>query len=125
MNAIRQFGAVTAMGLKTIPTRLGASLVIVLGMACAVGALISIMSLSTGLMRTIEGTGRADRAIVLAQGSLYEFGSSLSRASAATIADAPGIRKDRNGKPVASAEILAYASVIRKSNGLDSFVTVG
>jgi len=124
MNAIKQLAAVTAMGLKTIPTRLSASLVIVLGMACAVGALISIMSLSTGLMRTIEGTGRADRAIVLAQGSIYEFGSSLSRASAATIADAPGIKKDRNGKPMASAEILAYASVIRKNDGLDGFVTV-
>ena len=124
MNAIKQVGAVTAMGLKTIPTRLSASLVIVLGMACAVGALISIMSLSAGLMRTIEGTGRTDRAIVLAQGSLYEFGSSLSRANVATIADAPGIKKDRNGKPVASAETLAYASVVKKSNGLDGFVTV-
>jgi putative ABC transport system permease protein len=124
MNAIKQLSAVTEMGLKTIPTRLGASLVIVLGMACAVGALISIMSLSTGLMRTIEGTGRADRAIVLAQGSLYEFGSSLSRASAATIAEAPGIKKDRNGRPIASPEILAYASVIRKNDGLDGFVTV-
>src|SRR6185369_15573359 len=106
MNAIRQFGAATAMGLKTIPARLSASLVVVLGLACAVGALISIMSLSTGLMRTIQGTGRDDRAIVLAQGSLYEFGSSLSRASAATIADAPGIKRDRNGRPIASAEIL-------------------
>jgi putative ABC transport system permease protein len=122
METFRQFGAVTAMGLKTIPARLGPSLVIVLGMACAVGAFISILSMSTGLTRSLEGTGRADRAVVLSQGSLYEFGSSLSRENAATIADAPGIRKTAAGKPIVSAEPLAYAVVKKKSDGLDIFL---
>jgi putative ABC transport system permease protein len=98
------------MGLQTIPGRLGASLVIVFGMACAVGAFISILSMSTGLTRSLEGTGRADRAIVLAQGSLFEFASSLSRDNAAAIADAPGIRKNADGKPIVSAEPLAYVA---------------
>jgi putative ABC transport system permease protein len=124
MSAFKQLGAVTLMGLRTIPNRLGASLVIVFGMACAVGAFISIMSMSTGLMRTIEGTGRADRAIVLSQGSLYEFGSSISRDNAVTIADAPGIKRGSDGKPVVSAEAMAYAAVTKKNDGLDAFVTV-
>jgi putative ABC transport system permease protein len=78
MSVINQLCAVTLMGLRNIPSRLGESLVIVVGMACAVGVLISILSMWTGFMRTVDNTGRADRAIVLSQGSLFEFASSIS-----------------------------------------------
>jgi putative ABC transport system permease protein len=124
MNAIRQIAAVTLMGLREIPNRLGASSVVVVCMACVVGVVISILSMSTGFMQTIDNTGRADRAIVLSQGSLYQFASSISRNNALTIADAPGIKKTRDGKPIVSAEALAPVAATKKSNGLDAFITL-
>jgi putative ABC transport system permease protein len=114
--------AVTQLGLRAIPQRLGASLVIVIGMCLVVAVTISILSMSTGFMRTVRNTGRADRAIVLSQGSLFEFASAISRDNALTISNAPGIRTSDDGKPIVSAESLASVIVTKKSNGMDAGV---
>ncbi|HTC52407.1 MAG TPA: ABC transporter permease [Steroidobacteraceae bacterium] len=124
MNALRQILAVTAIGLRAIPQRLGPSLVVVVGMACVVAVSISILSMSTGFMRTIGSTGRADRAIVLSRNSQYEGASSITRDNVPVIADGPGIRKAADGKPIVSADYMAYVAVTKKSNGLDAYVDV-
>src|ERR1700733_6126469 len=98
MNAIRQIVAVTAISLRAIPQRLGASLVVVVGMACVVAVTISILSMSTGFMRTINSPGRPDRALVLSRNAQYEGASSITRDNVPVIADAPGIRKAVDGK---------------------------
>ena len=107
------------IGLRAIPQRLGASLVVVVGMTGVVAVTISILSMSTGFMRTIHNSGRADRAIVLSRNAEYEFGSSITRENALAIADAPGLRHAADGKPIVSAEALTAVVVTKKSNGLD------
>jgi putative ABC transport system permease protein len=124
MDVLRQVIAVTAMGLRTIPSRLGASLVVVVGMACAVGALVSILSMSTGFLQTMKNAGRPDRVIVLSQGSLFEYSSALPRGNITTIADAPGVRKTADGKAVASADAMAYAMVTKIGDGFDTYVII-
>jgi putative ABC transport system permease protein len=121
---IKQILAVTAMSLRTIPERLGSSLVVVIGMACAVGALVSILSMSAGFLRTMAATGDPSRAIILSDGALGEWGSTLAHGQAATIADMPGVRKDGERKPVVSAEYIGYTVVPKKSDGLDAYLTV-
>jgi putative ABC transport system permease protein len=122
LGSFRQIVAMTAMGLRAIPDRVGPSLVIVIGMALVVAVTISILSMSVGFMRTVHNTGRIDRAIVLSQGSQYEFGSAISRDSVITIADAPGIRMAGDGKPMVSAESLASIVVTKKTDGLDAYI---
>src|SRR5215510_2969451 len=122
MNVLKQFVAVTFLGLRTIPTRLGTSLVVVVGMACVVGVLVSILSMSTGYMQIIEKTGHADRAVVISQGALFEYASFISRGNALAIADAPGVKKTADGKPIVSADMLAFVVLPKKRNGLDSYV---
>ena len=112
------------MGLRTIPERLGLSLVIVIGMALVVGVAISILSMSVGFMRSVNNTGRIDRAIVLSHGSQFEFASAMSRDNALAIADAPAVRIAANGKPIVSAEYLTAVLVSKKSDGLDAYVTL-
>jgi putative ABC transport system permease protein len=121
---IQQVVAVTLMNLRTIPNRLGSSLVVVIGMACAVGALVSILSMSAGFLRTMANTGSPSRAIILSDGALGEWGSTLSHGQAATIADLPGVRKDDAQKPVVSAEYIGYAVLPKKSDGLDAYLDV-
>jgi putative ABC transport system permease protein len=121
---VRQIVAVTAMGLRAIPDRLGASLVIVIGMALVVAVTISILSMSVGFMRTVYNTGRIDRAIVLSHGSQYEFASAISRDNVLAIGDAPGIKIAGDGKPIVSAEYLAGVLVTKKNDGLDAYVTL-
>lgn len=121
---LRQIVAMTAIGLRAIPERVGASLVIVIGMALVVTVTISILSMSVGFMRTVRNTGRIDRVIVLSHGSQYEFGSAISRDNVITIADAPGIRAAGDGKPIVSAESLASVVVTKKSDGLDAYIVL-
>jgi putative ABC transport system permease protein len=124
LERLRQITAVTAMGLRAIPDRTGASLVIVIGMALVVAVTISILSMSVGFMRTVQNTGRTDRAIVLSHGSQFEFASALSRDNALTIADAPGIKTAGDGKPIVSAEYLTAVLVTKKGSGLDAYVSL-
>ena len=124
LERLRQIVAVTAMGLRAIPERVGASLVIVIGMALVVAVTISILSMSVGFMRTVQNTGRIDRAIVLSHGSQFESASALSRDNVLTIADAPGIKTAGDGKPILSAEYLTAVLVTKKSDGLDVYVSL-
>jgi putative ABC transport system permease protein len=124
MNAVRQVLAVTQIGLRAIPQRLGPSLVVVVGMASVVAVTISILSMATGFMRTVNSAGRADRALVLSRNSQFENASSISRDAVPIIADAPGVRRGADGKPIISAETLVQSGVVKKSDGLDAFITV-
>jgi putative ABC transport system permease protein len=124
MNVMRQVVAVSLMNLRNLPQRLGSSLVIVIGITGVVAVLISVLALSTGFRRTIENSARADRAIVLSRGAESEAGSNLPRAAVAILIDAPGIRRNAAGRPVASAETLIIAPVAKKSDGTDAYVTL-
>jgi len=124
MNRLKQLFAVTLLGLRTVPDRLGASLVVVVGMACVVGVFISILSMSTGYMQIVEKTGHSDRAVVMSEGSLYEYASFISRANALAIADAPGVKKLPDGKPILSADTMAFVVMPKKRDGLDAYVTL-
>ncbi|MGH8235717.1 MAG: ABC transporter permease [Steroidobacteraceae bacterium] len=124
MRAAAQIVAVTAVGLRSIPHRLGNSLVIVIGIASVVAVLISVLAMSAGFQRIALGDARPDRAIVLTRGADGEGTSVLSRENVAAIAAASGISKDADGKPIVSAEVLLVAPVARKSTGADAYITL-
>jgi putative ABC transport system permease protein len=124
MRPAAQIAAVTAVSLRSIPHRLGNSLVIVIGIASVVAVLISVLAMSAGFQRTVLGDARADRVIILTQGADSESTSSLSRENVAAIVAAPGIKKDADGKPIVSADALLVAPVSRKSSGADAYITL-
>ena len=62
---LQQILAVTLMNLRAIPQRLGASLVIVIGIAGVVGVMVALLSMAKGFQATLASTGRPDRVIVL------------------------------------------------------------
>jgi putative ABC transport system permease protein len=121
---LKQIGAVTWMNLTSIPQRLGSSSVIVIGIAGVVAVLISVLAMATGFQHTVLGTGRDDRAMVLRGGSDSELASTLSREATLTIMDAPGVRKDHAGKPIASAEAVVIVDLPKKSNDSGANVTI-
>jgi putative ABC transport system permease protein len=114
----------TAVGLRSIPHRLGNSLVIVVGIAGVTAVLISVLAMSYGFDRTIRADARSDRVLVLGQGVDSESNSSLLREQVAIVASSPGVRKDASGAPVASPEIVLVAPVARKGSGHDAYVTL-
>ncbi len=108
---LRQWLRLSAMGMASLPSRLGASSVIVIGIACVVGVFISVLAMSAGFRHTLAGTSRADRVIVLRGGSDAELNSNLTRADVDTIANAPGIAKDSAGHALLSNEIISVVNV--------------
>jgi putative ABC transport system permease protein len=124
MSTLREIGAVTALNLRNLPERVGSSFVIVIGITGVVAVLISVLALATGFRRTIDNSASPDRVIVLSHGADSEPASNITRAAVTTILDTPGIRRDRDGHAIGSAEALMVALVARKSDGNDASVTL-
>ena len=120
----KQFLAVTTMNLQTLPQRLGASSVIVIGIAGVVGVLVSVLAMGVGFRHTLADSGRADRAIILRGGSDAELNSNLTREEIDIISNAPGIAKDAQGKALLSNELVTVANVPKMDTGTDANVTL-
>jgi putative ABC transport system permease protein len=106
MSTLSQITSISAMNMRSVPQRLGTSFVIVIGIAGVVAVMLSMLAMSMGLLKTMTGAGRDDRAIVVRAGSAQELASALSRAQGNTIMDAPGVKRNAAGKPIASAETI-------------------
>jgi putative ABC transport system permease protein len=120
----KQLFALTSMGLQTLPQRAGSSSVIVIGIAGVVAVLVSVLAMAAGFHHTVADNGRPDRVIVLRGGSDAELNSNLTRSDIDTIANAPGLAKDAEGKAVLSPELITVVNVPKIATGLDSNVTL-
>jgi putative ABC transport system permease protein len=124
VGVLRETGFVTLMNLRNVPSRLGSSLVIIVGIAGVVGVLVSLLAMSVGVANTVANTGRPDRAIVMHSGAVSEFSSSLTREETLTIMDAPGIVHGADGKPVASADVVMALEIARARGRSTANVTL-
>ncbi len=123
-NTLNQIIAVTAMNLRSIPSRLGTSMVIVIGIAGVVGVLIALLSMGAGFEATLGGTGTPARTIVLRGGSTDELGSVLTRDQAQVIADAPGVARDAEGKAYTLPELYLLTDVAKPDSDSPNNVVV-
>ncbi len=115
----RQAASLAAVGLKTLGRRWGASFVIVVGIAGVTAVLVAILAMAHGYRETLRRTGSADTIIVLRGGSASEVMSVLSREETDLIGDAPGVAKDQQGQPLASAETIASVDLPLKGGNPD------
>jgi len=114
---LRQIVAVTALNIRGISQRLVASSVIVVGIMCVVGVLVSVLTMAGSLADTVLSAGRPERAIVLRAGANTEGASTLSTDAVATIVNAPGIARAAGGDAAATADMLISVNFPRSSNG--------
>jgi putative ABC transport system permease protein len=114
MRWLNQAVELTFITLRTIPQRLGTSLVIVIGIAGVVGVLVSVLAMSEGFRHTLASTGRHDRVIILRAGSDSELASGLERDQVTLVAPLPGIARDTRGHPLASAELMVMVDLPRQ-----------
>jgi putative ABC transport system permease protein len=121
---LKQLIAVISMSLQTLPQRLGASSVIVIGIAGVVAVLVSVLAMGAGFKHTLADSGRDDRVIILRGGSDAELNSNLTRTDIATISNAPGLAKDAAGKAVLSSELVTVVNVPKLDTGTDANVTL-
>jgi putative ABC transport system permease protein len=111
---INQIVAVTIFNLKSIPQRLAASLVAVIGVSAVVGVFAAVLSMASGFERTMIAAGADDAVVILRAGATGELASAISNEQIQIVSTAPGIRKDR-GSPMVSGELYVVVDVAKKS----------
>jgi putative ABC transport system permease protein len=111
---LNQVAQITWINLRTIPQRLGTSLVVVVGIAGVAGVLVSVLAMSEGFRHTLASTGRPGRVIMLRAGSDAEMSSGVAREQAVFLASLPGVARDPGGRPLASAELVVMVDLPRK-----------
>jgi putative ABC transport system permease protein len=120
----KQLAAAISMSLQTLPQRIGASSVIVIGIAGVVAVLVSVLAMGAGFRHTLADSGRADRAIILRGGSDAELNSNLTRADVDTISNAPGLARNAEGKAVLSSELVTVVNIPKIDTGTDANITL-
>jgi putative ABC transport system permease protein len=122
MSLFRQIWAVTAMNLAALPSRAGASLVTVIGVACVVAVMLSLLGIGQGVLHTVVSGEKPDQVIVLSSGATISLGS-FSQGDVAQIAEAPGIKRAPNGKPIVQPQAIVVVELPNKVGGGTNNVT--
>lgn len=124
MGMLTQTREIVLLNLRSIPSRLGASLVIVIGIAGVVAVLVAMLSMARGLSRTLEDTGAPDRVVVLRGGSTVELSSFMDRASSTLVRQDPAVARLPSSLPAASGEIVVVTEVMRPGQNTGANVSL-
>src|SRR6476620_7896261 len=112
--------AATGVGIAGLPQRLGASSVIVFGIAGVVGVLVAMLAMGEGFKATLDATGSDDTAIILRGGSQAETNSVITRDQVPLVSSLPGIATGSDGKPLLSPELSQVVNLPSKADGTDA-----
>jgi putative ABC transport system permease protein len=96
------------MNLAGIPARLGLVCTIVIGVACAVGVLVSMLAMGVGARREAMGNVSPNRATLTSVDAPSPAQSNISQDSASLIRDLPGLRRDAQGKPIVVFQVTVF-----------------
>jgi putative ABC transport system permease protein len=107
----RQARSVLALGLASLTQRIGATSVIVVGIAGVVGVLVALLAMAEGYAQTLRRSGTLDTAVVMRGASASEVMSGLERDSVTLIGQAPGVARNDKGEAVASGDVVVAANL--------------
>jgi putative ABC transport system permease protein len=120
---IRPTVTVTILGVRTIPHRLGPSIVAMVGIAGVVVVFVSVLSIGAGFRAALVGAGSPQRAIVMRNGSESEMTSGLTGPETEIIKQAPGIARE-GGTLMAAAEMYVVVDLDKRSTGTPANVPI-
>ena len=106
----KQILAITRLNLRNVPSRLGSSSVIVVGIAGVVAVLVGLMAMASGFAAALQNTSVPERAVVLRDGSSNELSSSVSTEEFNIVSQLEGVA-------AASAELYVIADVAKIDTG--------
>ncbi|MEQ1930692.1 MAG: ABC transporter permease [Parvularculaceae bacterium] len=113
-SILNQIGTISALNVRSIPQRLAMSIATVVAVALCITVLLFFLALANGLAATVKGSGSADVAIALREGSNAELNSVITREQVNILASGPGVTV-KDGAAAASAELLVIVDGIKRS----------
>ena len=117
MNMLRQIWIVSGLNFRSLRARRWQSAVIVAGMACVIGVLLSMLSMTEGLHDAYLNTGDPREIFVISAGAQYEGQGSLARDKARIIMDTQGIAKAADGSAIAEPGLEVNLPALLRKNG--------
>jgi putative ABC transport system permease protein len=120
MSFSRQFLALLRLSLSGTTARAGAVLTIIIGVACAVGVLVSMLAMGSGARRQALAGVRDDRVVVVSHGASGIL-SNIPRDVADTVRDLPGIKMGEDGKPLVEFQSVVLIEAHRRVTGARIF----
>jgi putative ABC transport system permease protein len=106
------------LSLRSVPQRLGASIVVIIGIAAVVGVLVSVFTMAGSLTGSLIAVGSPDRAIVLRSGAnVAEGASMLPLDTLGIVASAPGVARTAEGRSAVTADVITAINRPRRVNG--------
>ena len=121
MQALSQILAITAVNIRSIPQRVGSSLVAIIGIAGVVVVFVAVLSIAQGFRAAMTTAGDPRTAVIMRAGTDSELSSILTREDTQLIKDAPGVGRDAGG-PIASAELFVIVNHPKRSTNSDANV---
>ncbi len=112
-----QIREITIMNLLNLPSRLGSSSVIVVGIAGVVAVLVGLLSMAVGFNKALQGTGKADRAIIMRDGTTSEMNGAMTPQDRAVI-------KAMEGVVEGAGESYVVAAIEKIGTGVPANVVV-
>ena len=123
-RAGRQIGSVARVGIATIPKRIGAAAVVVVGIAGVVGVFVGLLAMGEGFEKTLTQTGNDENIIVLQAGARSEAASALAHETPAIVSQALQVQQSSSGRAMISPELVVGASLQKKSTERESNVAI-
>ncbi|MFC4307554.1 ABC transporter permease [Steroidobacter flavus] len=116
MKFFRELLAVLRVNLSSVPQRIGSALTILVGVTCAVGALVSMLAMGTGAREQQVANVRPDRVILTTKGTRPGQGN-ITKEEAAVILGLPGVRRNAAGVPIVVFQSMVPIEGRRRATG--------
>jgi putative ABC transport system permease protein len=109
---------------RNVIVRWKVTLLALAGISLVVGVLIALTAMANGFSKALAATGSADNAIVTQRGSGSELSSGMSRDNASMIMVDSRVKRDPQGRPMGSPEMIIVASLPKRGEVTEVNVTV-
>ncbi|HSV03079.1 MAG TPA: ABC transporter permease [Phenylobacterium sp.] len=117
MHPLRQILVTTALALRSLPQRLGPSLVTVIGVATVVAVMVCILAIGQGVRRFVDVNAQEDRAVLLPASGASEFAGAFTTADVAVLQSAPGVKRTADGRAMIQPLAAVGVEVVRRKDG--------
>jgi putative ABC transport system permease protein len=110
--------------IRNLFVRWKVTLLAICGIGLVVIVFVVLLSMAAGFRLALSSTGSTQNAIVVQQGSTSELTSGFSREQADQIAVDDRVARGKDGRPLASPEIMVLVNLTKRATGMPTNVTV-
>jgi putative ABC transport system permease protein len=122
---LRQAILLTLCALRSLNERRWSALVTIISVTTVVGVLVSLLAIREGSAVFGAQYAPPDLMVVMGRGARTPFASVLSRETVQIVSQAPGVKKDPDGRPHVYWNVLAPVDAVRKDGRRGTLFVVG